>query len=151
MLSRSPAQSLLTSNFEFFFSGSRGRKIGELTEQNLLFEISQHYPDYESTRALADALPNQGRGFLLDKLFPAPTDLEKMRVSWKLKAYDVLSTWVEGFPDVAHSLSLLRALERTKPEAAQLFQDPLTCGKYLSCTSYYSKTFLNLFYCPVIQ
>ena len=128
MFSLSSASQKLHLTF-CFCAGSRGRIIDEGMEHNLLFEISQHYKTKESTTTLAQRL----HGHLYGLYFrPKFLHIDGETVNWKLVAYDVLSTWVDKGGQ-AHSLQLLGALKETNRDAADSFQEVLTCGKDIFC------------------
>ena len=80
-----------------------------------MFAISQYYQTEESVEMLYDNLINKGG------LYESPSlDADKTMVNWKLKAYGILASWVLRNPE-AHSLSLLRTLNKTNPNATRFF------------------------------
>ena len=96
-------------------------------EHNLLFQISRQYQTEDSTRRLAQKLPDYAHAYIVSEI----NDATKENVDWRLMAYDVLMEWVEYSTTGARSLDLLRALQETNPVAARSFGEALTCGKDL--------------------
>ena len=95
-----------------------------------MFEISQHYNTNESVKALAEDKQKFGWRSAMEL-----DDLDNSTVNWKLVAYRELLGWVEGHwlskdeLQLAKSLDILKALERTNPEAADTFRGALSCRK----------------------
>ena len=96
-------------------------------EHILLFQISRQYQTKDSTRRLAQKLPNYDYDYIVSKI----NDATRENVDWRLMAYDVLMEWVEYSTTEARSLDLLSALQETNPVAARSFGEALTCGKDL--------------------
>ena len=95
----------------------------------------------ESTKALAEALPFyvKSKVSFWVSTVAKRNSLNLKTVNWILIANDVLMKWVEFRrsvaypPPRAHSLELLRAMNKSNPDAARSFQEALTCGKNLEC------------------
>ena len=109
-------------------------------EHNLLFQISRQYQTEDSTRRLAQKLPDYDHDNIVSQI----NDARKENVDWRLMAYDVLMEWVKYSISRARSLDLLRALQETNPVAARSFAEALTCGKDLYFLSFF---FGNRFGC----
>ena len=115
----------MNSSSTLFCSGPLGRDLGG--ELPLLKEISRHFYTEESARYLANVLlKNEDLSFVNDLWYE--TRQKSFFVEWSYITFEVIKKWATM--NTPGSLTLLRAMERSNKDAAEYFQEALTCGEF---------------------
>ena len=100
-----------------------GRDLENAEVEPLLSNIAYHYYTEKQTYALANYL-------LKDDNFPWPwTNKTRPAKTWSQVAMFVMCTWVNDTD--GNTMILLRAMEKTNRQAADVFREELTRSEYI--------------------